>query len=54
MADVDVTASIAFHRDHGKLATVTAVEPPGRYGALQLDGSRVAGFTGEAAAAKAG
>ena len=44
VADVDVTASVAFHRDHGKLATVTAVEPPGRYGALQLDGSRVAGF----------
>ena len=45
VADVDVTASIAFHRDHGQLATVTAVEPPGRYGAFQLDGNRVAGFT---------
>ena len=30
LADVDVTASIAFHRGHGKLATVTAVQPPGR------------------------
>ena len=45
VADVDVAASIAFHRRHGKLATVTAVQPPGRYGALQLDGDRVRGFT---------
>ena len=45
LADVDVAASIAFHRGHGKLATVTAVQPPGRYGALQLDGSAVRGFT---------
>ncbi len=44
VADVDVTASIAFHRAHGRLATVTAVMPPGRYGALELDGARVAGF----------
>jgi len=45
VADVDVAASIAFHRNHGKLATVTAVQPPGRFGALQLDGSDVRGFT---------
>jgi glucose-1-phosphate cytidylyltransferase len=45
LADVDVSASMAFHREHGKLATVTAVQPPGRFGALQLDGSRVTGFT---------
>jgi glucose-1-phosphate cytidylyltransferase len=45
LADVDVAATIAFHRSHGKLATVTAVQPPGRYGALQLDGSDVRGFT---------
>ena len=45
VADVDVTASIAFHHGHGKLATVTAVQAPGRYGALQLDGTRVRGFT---------
>lgn len=44
VADVDITASIAFHRAHGKLATVTAVQPPGRFGALRLDGSRVLGF----------
>jgi glucose-1-phosphate cytidylyltransferase len=45
VADVDITASIAFHRSHGHLATVTAVQPPGRYGALQLAGSEVRGFT---------
>jgi glucose-1-phosphate cytidylyltransferase len=44
VANVDVTASIEFHRGHGKLATVTAVQPPGRFGALQLDGRRVRGF----------
>jgi glucose-1-phosphate cytidylyltransferase len=45
VSDVDITASIAFHRQHGKLATVTAVQPPGRYGALQMIGQRVQGFT---------
>ena len=45
VADVDIGKLIRFHREHGKLATVTAVQPPGRYGALRMDGSRVAGFT---------
>jgi glucose-1-phosphate cytidylyltransferase len=45
LSDVDVSREIAFHRQHGKLATVTAVQPPGRYGALQMEGARVAGFT---------
>ena len=45
VSDVDITAAIAFHRQHGKLATVTAVQPPGRYGALQMQGSHVQGFT---------
>ncbi len=44
VADIDIAASIAFHRAHGKLATVTAVQPPGRYGALALAGTRVQGF----------
>jgi glucose-1-phosphate cytidylyltransferase len=44
LADIDITKQIAFHRAHGKLATVTSVQPPGRYGALDLDGSRVKGF----------
>ena len=38
LSDIDIAASIAFHRSHGKLATVSAVRPPGRYGALELDG----------------
>lgn len=45
VADIDLTAEFAFHRAHGKLATVAAVQPPGRYGALQMDGSRVNAFT---------
>ena len=45
VADLDIGASIRFHRAHGKLATVTAVQPPGRYGALQMAGERVTGFT---------
>jgi glucose-1-phosphate cytidylyltransferase len=44
LADVDLSREIAFHRSHGKLATVLAVEPPGRYGALECDGKRVTGF----------
>ena len=44
LSDINVSSEIAFHRQHGKLATVTAVQPPGRYGALQLDGIQVAGF----------
>jgi len=44
LADVDLSKEIEFHRGHGKLATVLAVEPPGRYGALERDGKRVTGF----------
>lgn len=44
LSDVDIAASIKFHRRHGKLATVTAVQPPGRYGALERSGERVTGF----------
>jgi glucose-1-phosphate cytidylyltransferase len=45
VSDLDISAEIAFHKQHGKLATVTAVQPPGRYGALQLDGCNVKGFS---------
>ncbi|CAN7150221.1 glucose-1-phosphate cytidylyltransferase [Pseudorhodoferax sp. LjRoot39] len=45
VADVDIAATIAFHGAHGKLATVTAVQPPGRYGALSMQGDSVQGFT---------
>jgi glucose-1-phosphate cytidylyltransferase len=44
VADIDVSAEITFHKRHGKWATVTAVQPPGRYGALQMDGKQVASF----------
>jgi glucose-1-phosphate cytidylyltransferase len=44
LSDVDVTAQINFHRSHGKLATVTAVQPQGRYGALDMRGAVVNGF----------
>ena len=45
VSDLNIAAAIEFHYQHGKLATVTAVQPPGRYGALQLSGSAVQGFT---------
>ena len=45
VSDIDITAEIAFHKHHGKLATVTAVQPPGRYGALQISDQQVKGFT---------
>ncbi len=44
VADVDISRLIAFHTAHGRLATVTAVVPPGRYGALALEGNRVDHF----------
>ena len=44
VADDDVTRELAYHRQHGKWATVTAVQPPGRYGALELEGTKVTGF----------
>lgn len=44
VSNVDLTEELAFHRRHGKLATVLAVQPPGRYGALQMEGTRVRGF----------
>lgn len=44
VANVDIGALVNFHRQHGKRATVTAVQPPGRYGALSMDENRVRGF----------
>ena len=44
VADVDISAEIAFHHQHGKLATVVAVQPPGRYGALARSENQVTGF----------
>lgn len=45
VANVDIGALVNFHKRHGKHATVTAVQPPGRYGALKMNGNRVRGFT---------
>lgn len=45
VADLDIRAEIAFHQAHGKWATVAAVQPPGRYGALRLAGNQVTGFS---------
>jgi glucose-1-phosphate cytidylyltransferase len=44
VADIDVTASIAFHREQGRHATVTAVSPPGRFGTLRVAGGKVTEF----------
>lgn len=44
VSDIDIRALIAFHDGHGKHATITAIQPPGRYGALNLDGPVVRNF----------
>ena len=44
VADIDLHRLLAFHRAHGKLATLTAVRPPARFGHLELDGDRVTQF----------
>ena len=44
VGDIDITQSIAFHRAHGKIATLTATYPPGRFGALQMDQAQVTHF----------
>ena len=44
VSDVDITALLAFHRAHGRLATVTAVRPPVRFGELSIEKNRVTRF----------
>lgn len=44
VADVNIGKLLRFHKKHGKLATVTAVQPPGRYGLLDVEGEHVHGF----------
>ena len=44
VSDVDVGALVAFHKDSGAKATLTAVQPPGRFGALNLEGDRITSF----------
>lgn len=45
VADINITEEIIYHKEHGKMATIAAVQPPGRYGAIRLDGKLVSGFT---------
>lgn len=45
LSDIDIRELVAFHRQHGRLATVTAVRPPARFGAMHLDGDRVQAFS---------
>ena len=45
VSNVDLRALLAFHREHGRIATVTAVRPPARFGGLVFDGDLVAEFT---------
>jgi len=44
VADINISKLIDFHHNHGKLATVTAVSPPGRFGSLSTQGQKVIGF----------
>jgi len=44
VSDINVRASIEFHKKHGKIATIAAVQPPGRYGALKMNGTYVESF----------
>ncbi|MBC5763638.1 glucose-1-phosphate cytidylyltransferase [Ramlibacter albus] len=44
VGNVDIAELVAFHRHHGRMATMTAVRPPGRFGAVQLDGTAIRQF----------
>jgi|TARA_B110000977_G_scaffold135974_1_gene172920 glucose-1-phosphate cytidylyltransferase len=44
VGDIDITAAIEFHQSHGELATMTAVQPPGRFGALGIEGTKINKF----------
>lgn len=44
LADLDISKLIEFHKSHGKQATLTATQPPGRFGALSLEGARIKSF----------
>ena len=45
LSNVDLDRLVEFHRGHGKLATVTAVHPPARFGEMELDGERIVAFS---------
>ena len=50
VASIDIAHLLEFHRSHGKAATITAVQPPGRFGSLQLEDSAVTAFLEKPAA----
>jgi glucose-1-phosphate cytidylyltransferase len=45
LSDINISESINFHKSHGRLATITAVQPPGRYGAIKRVDNQVVGFS---------
>ncbi len=45
VSDIDIDALIEFHKDHGKLCTMTAVRPPARFGHLEMDGDAIVEFS---------
>ena len=47
VGDVDITSLIEFHKKHGKLVTLTATQPPGRFGVFEIIGQRHIRFSGE-------
>ena len=44
VGSVDISSLVKFHQGHGKLATMTAVQPPGRFGALEIEGTQINSF----------
>lgn len=44
VADIDIGKLLAFHKAHGRMATLTATQPPGRFGALSIDGTKINSF----------
>src|SRR3990172_9196662 len=44
VGDIDIAKLVAFHNSEGRLATVTAMQPPGRFGALRVEGTQVVSF----------
>lgn len=44
VADIDIKKLLEFHKTHGKYATLTATQPPGRFGALHLEGTKIKSF----------
>ncbi len=44
VADIDISKLVAFHKEHGRMATLTATQPPGRFGALSIDGTKINSF----------